>query len=396
MAKSKKRGNGEGCIFKNKNGRYEARITKGYNAAGKQQFKYFSAKTQKEVLKKLDNYKAELEKGTYAQPCKLTVGEWLDSWYENHVINKVSLATRVADEQTIASHLKPRFGHIKLKDLKGHQVQQVYNELLVSGRIDGKGGLSAKSVKNIHIILHRALEQAVKDNIIIKNPLKGVTLPRLIRKKIEILSPDEQKCLIEKCSDHNWGTAIILTLYTGLRMGECLGLTWEDVNFEKNTVSINKQVSRLKDYNTNARTKTKIFVREETKTSSSRRTIYIAPVIMDKLKLYKQKQDLERTFWGKAYNNLNMVFCRTDGNFIDPSTFRKHYQKTLNKAGISKKTFHALRHTFATRALESGVSVKVVSEILGHASVQITLDTYSHVSFDLQQDAMQRIAENFL
>ena len=390
-----KRGNGEGCIFKNKEGRYEARITKGYNASGKQQFKYFSAKTREEVKEKLNSYIEQQKKGTYVEPNKLILGEWLDSVYENHIVNKVKTSTRASAESIIAKHLKPHFGNVRLNELKGTQIQKFYNSLLVDGRIDKKGGLSPKTIKNIHLVLHGALEQAVKEDLIIKNPLKSVTLPRSHNKEIEILSPEEQKRLAEKCSDHPWGMAILLTLYSGMRLGEVLALTWKDINFDKNILSINKQLSRLKDYSKDAPAKTKLYLRRETKTKSSERIIAIAPVIMEKLKLYKQKQDLERAYWQKCYNNLNLVFCRDDGNLIDPATFRDFYHRTLKKAGMGHKTFHALRHTFATRALESNAPIKVVSEILGHASIQITLDTYSHVSLELQQETMQRMVDIF-
>jgi integrase len=123
--------------------------------------------------------------------------------------------------------------------------------------------------------------------------------------------------------------------------------------------------------------------------------IYIAPAVMAKLKEHQERQEQLRKKFGKAYMNLGMVFCREDGWYIDPKTFRDFYLRTLDKAGVDHKTFHALRHTFATRALESNANIKVVSEILGHASIQITLDTYSHVSTELQRDTMQMIADNF-
>jgi len=391
---ARRRANGEGHICKTKSGRWEGMLTIGYKPDGKQKFKYFSAKTQQEVIKKLNAYKNERNKGVIVEPTKLTVAQWLDNWYEIHVVNKVKITTRVSYESDIVHHLKPHLGHIRLNELKLHQVQKIYNEFLKSGRVDGKGGLSPKSIKNIHVVLHCALEQAVKEDLLIKNPLNGITLPRRTQKQIEVLTPEEQKKLVNCCLEHRWDTIILLTLYSGMRLGEVLGLTWKDINFEKNSIRINKQLSRLRDYN-GSTFRTKLDLRAETKTSSSNRTIYIAPVIMEKLKEHKERQDKHRKSLGKAYNNLNMVFAREDGNYVDPGTFRDHYKNTLTKAGIGHKTFHSLRHTFATRALESGANIKVVSEILGHAGVQITLDTYSHVSPELQQEAMQRIADIF-
>jgi len=395
-AKKRKSPNGEGCVRQDKKtGRWLAAITIGYNSKGQQQFKYFSSKTQRDVVKKLNDYKGQMDKGLAVESNQITVGEWLDCWYENYVVGKVKVKTRCDYESSIRCHIKPHLGRIKLTELKGMQVQQFYNELLKNGRLDKKGGLSPKTIRNIHIGLHRAMEQAVYNDLIIKNPLKGVSLPKQTNKSIEILTQEEQKQLVSKCFDHPWGIAVFLTLYTGMRLGEVLGLTWNDIDFEKNTISINKQVGRIQNFDPNIKSKTLLCLRNETKTSSSNRIISVAPKIMEKLSEHKIAQEKHRKKWKSAYNNLDMVFCREDGNLVDPKTFRTFYLKTLEKAEVGHKRFHALRHTFATRAMEANSHVKAVSIILGHASSQITLDTYSHVSQDLQQETMQKIVDCF-
>lgn len=392
--KRNKRANGEGGIYK-KGPYWEAVVTKGYDSNGKQLFKYFSAKTQQEVAKKLRDYITDTQRGTYIEPTKITVGEWLDYWYKSHVIDIVKIKTRCDYESSIRCYIKPHLGGIKLTELKGMQIQEFYNNLLKNGSLRKKGGLSPKTVRNIHVAFHRALEQAVNDDLIMKNPLRGVTLPSQKGKPIEILTKEEQKKLVDNCGEHPWEMAILLTLYSGMRLGEVTGLTWEDINFESNCIRINKQVGRVQNFTPDAQQKTKLCLRKETKTSSSNRTISIAPVIIERLKEHKTRQDKHITKLGDIYNNLNMVFCREDGNLIDPKTFRTFFINTLDKAGIAKKKFHALRHTFATRALESGINPKTVSQILGHASIKMTLDTYSHVSPELQQEAMQKIVDNF-
>ncbi len=392
---AKRRGNGEGCIRQKKSGRWEALMSDGYNRLGKPKTKYLSAKTHGELMKKVDEYKVAKLTGTYIENNKLTVGQWLDEFYSTHIVNRVTLSTQVNDESIIKHHLKPFIGRIKLSELKGRKVQQIYNQLLIDGRVDGKGGLNPKTIRNIHITLHKALEQAVRDDLIIKNPLKSVTLPRMKKKTIEILSPEEQRQLNNACFSHPWGIAVLLTLYSGMRKGEVLGLTWDNIDFENNKLCVTQQLARIKDYSEDAKAKTRLGIIDDTKTKTSKRVIYIANVIMDELKKHKKQQEQEKLKWGKAYKDLNMVFCREDGQYIDPGTFRDFYLRTLKKAQIEHKTFHALRHTFATRALESNANIKTVSEILGHASIQITLDTYSHVSQELQQETMQKIVENF-
>lgn len=395
--KKRKSPNGEGCVRQDKKtGRWIAAVTIGYNSKGLQQFKYFSSKTQRDVVKKLNDYKEQINKGLAVENNQITVGEWLDCWYKNYVAEKVKIKTRCDYESSIRCHIKPHLGKIKLTELKGMHVQQFYNQLAKNGKVREKGGLSAKTIRNIHIGLHRAMEQAVYNDLIIKNPLKGLSLPKQINKPIEILSQEEQKQLVGKCFDHPWGRAIFLTLYTGMRLGEVLGLTWKDVDFEQNCISINKQVGRIQNFDPNIESKTLLCLRNETKTSSSNRVISVAPKIMEKLNEHKIAQEKHRKKWKSAYNNLNMVFCREDGNLVDPKTFQTFYLNTLKKAGIGHKRFHALRHTFATRAMEVNSHIKAVSRILGHASIQITLDTYSHVSQDLQQETMQKIVDNFL
>lgn len=391
----KRRGNGEGCIRQKKSGRWEALMSNGYDRLGRPKTKYLSAKTRSELIKKVDEYKVAKFTGTYIEDNKLTVGKWLDEFYSTHVVNRVKLSTQVNDECIIKHHLKPFIGRIKLSELKGRKVQQMYNQMLIDGRVDGKGGLNPKTIRNIHITLHKALEQAVRDDLIIKNPLKSVTLPRMKKKEIQILTPEEQKRLNNACFSHFWGIAVLLTLYTGMRKGEVLGLTWNNIDFDNSRLYVTQQLTRIKDYSKDAKAKTMLGIIEDTKTKTSKRIIYIAPVIMEELKKHKEQQEREKHKWDKAYKNLNMVFCREDGQYIDPGTFRDFYIRTLKKAQIEPKTFHALRHTFATRALESNANIKTVSEILGHASIQITLDTYSHVSQELQQETMQKIVEKF-
>lgn len=394
--RKRKSPNGEGCITRNKKGYWEIRLTTGYDANGKMRSKYFTAKTQEELLFKRDKYKEQQRNGLCAEAAKITVGEWLDYWYENYIVDKVKVKTRSDYESSIRCHLKPHLGRIKLIELKGMQIQEFYNQLSKNGKIKKKGGLSPKSIRNIHIAFHKALEQAVYNDFIVKNPSRGVKLPKQVSKPIEILNQKEQRQLVEKCFNHPWGMAIFLTLFSGMRLGEVLGLKWKDIDFKSNCISVNKEVGRIKNFDPNIKSKTLLCLRNETKTSSSTRNITVGWQIMEKLAKHKTEQNKHRKKWEKAYNNLSLVFCREDGNLIDPKTFRTFYLNTLKKAGIGHKKFHALRHTFATRALEENSNIKVISKILGHAGIQITLDTYSHVSQDLQQETMQNLADKLL
>ena len=391
-----KRANGEGCVRKKKkSGYWEAIITVGYDNNGKQLSKYFTAKTKEAVTAKKNRYIADMQKGFCLKFTRMTVGEWLDYWYNNHVIDKVKIKTQCDYESSIRCHLKPRLGGIKLTELRGMHIQQCYNDLARNGRVDKTGGLSAKTIRNIHVAFRRALEQAVNDDLLMKTPIRGVSLPRQDKPDKKILTPEQQKSLEKECFDHPWGMVILLTLFTGMRLGEVTGLTWADVNFKEGIISVNKQAGRIQTFSTDGKKKTDLCLRYQTKTASSNRNIPIPPIIMEHLTKHKKEQDMHRKKFKAVYNDLNLVFCRENGNLLDPKTFRTFYLNTLTKAGIGHRTFHALRHTFATRALELNLNPKTVADILGHANVQTTLNTYSHVSPEIKKEVMQQIVDKF-
>jgi integrase len=409
-AGQKSRGNGEGNVRKKSDGRWEARITIGKTEAGKQKMKYFYGRTRDDAQAKLNDFLSENQHGTYIEPSKYTVAQWLDEWYNKHVVGSVKPSTRVSYEMIIRQHLKPNFGHYKLKDLGSGTIQSVYKKLLKSGRVIRKKaddkkdekpvnkGLSEKTIRNIHLVLRKALQVAYLDDMIPRNPAADgrVTLPEAPKKKeIRVFTPDEQKAIERACKGERWGMIIILDLYTGMRQGEILALTWADIDFQKRTITINKQLSRLKNFDPGIPGKTILAVQPYTKNSNDR-VISISPAIVDMLEEYKAAEDANKAKWADAYEDNNLVFCREDGHFVEPKTFQEYFKKKLADAGVADGNVHALRHTFATRALEAGIPVKVVSQILGHSSIQITLDTYSHVLPELQDEAMKTITDSFL
>ena len=393
----KRRKNGDGSIRELKNGSWEARIMIGRQPDGKKKMKTFTRKTCKEALKALNDFNAN-RLDIPSNASNLTVEQWLWTWFKDYVAINLKDATKVSYEGIIRNNLVPYIGRIKLADLKKVDIEKMYRALLTNGRIDGKGGLSVKTIHNVALMLHKALDEAMKCEYITKNPADIANVPTLrsenrSRKEIEILSRQNQQALMEVCGDDVYGVAIKTDMYTGLRLGELLGLKWSDINFQAKTVTVSRQVNRLKDFSPNAKSKTRLGIQEDTKTQSSHRTISLPEPLLEILLKHKEKQEASKKSWGKSYQNMDMVFAREDGFYIDPATFRDHYQKKLKEAGLGHYTIHALRHTFATRALETGVPIKVVSQILGHSTVQITMDTYSHVLPELQSESMNKIAE---
>lgn len=395
-----KRGNGEGTIRELKNGYWEARIMIGRNENGKPKYKTFTRKQRAAVQQLLHEYIAKRKSEEPSHAIKQTVGQWLIRWYNEYVIPNVKTSTRVHYESIINRHLIPRLGHIALGDIKKTDIEAMYKDLLENGKVGGRGGLSVKSVKCIKIVLHSALEEALRREYILKNPSSIAKLPTLrstgtAKKEIEILSTADQKKLMLACGNDVYGVAVFTALHTGVRIGELLGIQWDDIDFDKRTIQINKQVNRMKDYSENAKAKTRLGIQYSTKTDSSCRLISMSEPLAEKLAQYKEIQQADRELWGDKYNNLNMVFARWDGNYMDPATFRDKYRDILKGAGLKPFTVHALRHTFATRALEKNIPIKVVSNLLGHASVEITMDTYSHVLPELQHEAVNKIAEYY-
>jgi integrase len=396
--KAKKRGNGEGTIRQLNNGSWEARVMIGYNKNGKPKFKTFQAKQRGIVQKKLADYIANKKSSEPEVASRNTTAQWLKNWLVEYVAINVKTLTRSSYEGIVNNHIIPNIGSIKLNELKKVDIENMYSKLLSDGKGAGKGGLSVKPVKNVALCLHKALGEAFKHEYIIKNPASIANVPTMrstngIKKEIEILTKQEQKDLIAVCDNSAYGMGIFTTMNTGVRIGELLAIMWSDIDFDKKTLTITKQLNRARDYSTNAKARTRLGIQDDTKTKSSVRTISLNEILIKRLLEYKEQQDAQRKKWGTAYNNLDMVFARNDGYYIDPATYRDNYIKKLKEAGLKQYTFHSLRHTFATRALEAGIAIKVVSQILGHATVQITMDTYQHVLPDLQSEAMNRIAD---
>lgn len=393
--KRTKRGNGEGCISKTSKGYWEARITDGYNPNGSQHFKTFGGKSRAIVSQKLKEFIANRDKFNPEIVVNYTVKEWMIIWYESYVVDNVRTSTRVSYEGIINNHLIPNIGHIKLLKLKKTDIEDMYKKLI------NNKGLSVKTVKNVHIVLHKALQEAFEREYVPRNIAdisKVPTMKSLNQKKkeIEVYSLNEQRKLEAVAKqDKIYGYTVIMALYSGMRKGEILGLQWNDIDFKNKQININKQVSRLKDYSESATSKTKLGIEYYTKTNNSTRKIPLSNNLVFILKQLKKFQEENKKIFSNLYYDYNMVFCREDGYYLDPDTVLEKYKQLADKAKIKKCTFHALRHTFATRALESGMDIKIASNILGHYSVQFTLDTYAHVLLENRNSAMQKF-DNYL
>lgn len=395
---AKRRSNGEGCIYKDtRSGKWKGKFEIGIDIKGNRKFKSCTGNSEKEVRLKLKDLMVKHSSGIDISSKCIKVGEYFEKWFYNSAIYGLRDSTSQSYEMIIRRHIKPNIGNIAFANLNGDDIQKFYNHLYTNGRLAGKGGLSNKTVENIHLVMSSCINFALKRGELIRNPLLTVKLRRENKKEVEVFTREEQEKILAECPNHYYGMAIKFDFYTGLRAGELLGLTWDCVDFCKNTIRINKQVQRNKIFNQKSDSKTILGFVYNTKTKTSNRIIKVMRPLMTELTEYKKEQDVLKKKLGQDYyTKLNLVFPRQDGYFTDSGTFLDAFSRIQNKLDIPHRNVHAMRHTFATRALESGMKPIVVSRLLGHASIQITMDIYGHVIPDFAEQELEKMEETYV
>ncbi len=365
---------------------WQARYTAGYDpGTGKQIQRSITGKTQKEVSQKLKLLTSELDQGTYSEPCKMSVGEWLDIWTEEYLAH-VKPRTRDSYRATVANHLKPGLGALKLEDLKTDRLQHFLNGLM--DRPTDKHVLSAKTIRNINGVLHRALQQAQELGYIRVNPCTACKLPKVVQKEIKPLDDYEIKAFVRACQGHRFEGVYLVTLFTGLREGEVLGLTWDCVDFHRGMLTINKQLQKERHGNGEYR-----FL-----PTKNGRTRYLtpAPYVMEVLKRQQIRQSEWKTAAGRAWKNPGrLVFTNELGGNLSAQTVYLHFKKLAAEIDCPEARFHDLRHSYAVTALRSGDDIKTVQENLGHHTAAFTLDVYAHVTAQMKTESANRM-QNFI
>jgi integrase len=386
---AKRRANGEGSISKRKDGTWCAVLTLGLNPrTGKQKRKFYYGRTQKEVKEKLARAQVEIQNGTFVDNHKITVGEWLNRWLEEYARPHIRPATWKSYEENIRLHINPAIGHIKLKDLKSSDLQRHYNDKFRNGRVDGTGGLSARSVQLIHAPIHAALKQAMNEGLIMRNVSEATKLPRGEKKDIKVLTPDEQGNFLTVLSNDRLGIVFLVDLGTGLRVSELLALQWQDVDLEAKTIRVHQALTRVRIEGQPTKTALRF---QPLKTANSKRSISLPEPVVIGLRHHKARQNEEKLRAGQGYTDHGLVFCSELGQPIDPRNLTRKLDQLLQKAGVPRTNMHALRHTYATRLLEKNEHPKVVQELLGHSQISLTLDTYSHVMPEIKQKAAEKL-----
>lgn len=385
-----KKANSEGSIYKDKQGHWRGVVTL-YCVEGVPKRKYFYGKTKREVTEKVNKSLSEIQNNTYSQPCKVTLYEWLCTWLNTYCRGELKQTTIVNYETYIEKHIKPTIGNIKLCDLTPMILQRFYQEKSKNGRLDGKGGLSPKTMRNLHTMIHTGLQKAYTLEYTNKNISDVVSTPKLVRKERLFFTVEEQTELQKYLPDERIGMAVLLDLYTGMRLGELLGLPWKNVHIDLNGDSclrVTQTLNRIKNPDSTSTKKTLLAIGTP-KTSYSIRTIPLLPEIAEKL--YRHKLNQEQFFAENGLPKSEFVFTATNGKAIDPRDFQRDFKKLLQRYNLRIINVHGMRHTFATRSLESGMDIKTLSRILGHSSIQITLDLYAHVTDQLQAEHMANL-----
>jgi integrase len=378
MTTAKKRANGEGSLRKRSDGRWEGRYTAGRDpVTGKAIYKNVLAKTQKECKEKLAQAIEKNGKIDVTKAGQYTVEEWCWIWHENYCKPAVKDSTAEYYRSYIEHHIAPNIGKIKLEKLTTLDIQKFYNKTKKGGRVEKYEGmkdrsLSARTVRGLHAMLRTVLDQAVKERLIPYNPAIGCRLPPKEKKEMQILPAEQIGTYLSAAEEHGVLPMFYLELTTGLRRGELTALLWTDLDVEARTLRVSKSAGRLKG---------EVRVTEP-KTANSVRTIILP----------KETVDLLVQEHAKHPENPYMFPSPVTGKMYGPDCIGRLHKTLLKKAGITENVrFHDLRHTFATLAIQQGVDIKTVSNILGHYSAGFTLDTYTHVTGEMQKEAADRM-----
>lgn len=373
----------KGMIVQRSKGSWTLVFDVGRDGQGKRKQKWKAVRgTKADAERELRRVLRTLDTGAYVEPSKLSVAEYLERWLKDYAKPNTAATTFDRYSEIVKLHLVPALGATLLAKLQPLQIQGYYAQALEIGRRDGNGGLSAQTVLHHHRLLKEALGQAIKWRLLVRNPADAVEPPRPQRHQIRTLSESETARLLERTKSSYLYMPILIAVTTGMRRGEVLGLRWLDIDLNAGMASVRQTLEATKDG----------LITKQPKTAQSRRQVSLLPMTVSLLRAHQTNQKKARLALGPAYIGHDLVCSRTDGQPINPRQLSKDFLSLLRRSeGLPRIRFHDLRHTHATQLLGQGVHPKIVSERLGHTTIAITLDTYSHVMPGMQEDAALRL-----
>ncbi|MED4292438.1 tyrosine-type recombinase/integrase [Priestia megaterium] len=334
--------------------------------------------TKKEAENAAKELSTQLENGLNIVDNKMTLNQFLPKWLEMAAKRKVRETTFDNYQRAVNVRILPILGHVGLTDLNGPVCQKFFNHLVDEG-------LSERYIKYIYTVLNGALEKAIDWDLLLKNPLRKVDIPRGRRRKYVVWTKEELIRFLQfsKIENVPYSALFFVCGYTGLRRGEMLALKWQDINFEKGTLHVQRNLI-YREGN---------FSYGPLKTESSNRVIKLDDETLRVLSQHKKRQSELKLLYGPRYSQEDLIFCREDGQAIYPRTMTTIFNRVIKKAEVPKIRFHDLRHTHATLLLEAGVSLKEVQERLGHSSIKMTGDIYAHVTDEMKSNTSKKFSE---
>ena len=378
---AKRRPSGDGLVRKRADGRWEGRIVVGHKENGNPIYRSVFAEKQSDLMPRLNELKMQYAGVELTEESSITLGEWLGRWLEEYKKPTIRPSTYAGYSKDIANHILPYLGAKRLTQLKTADIQKHYKRLLKSGRMKDNGqgkGLSNATVRGIHMVLREALDSAVREGLIPRNPADGTSPPKIHRKEKQVLTKDELETFMKLIeNDAAWYDFFYTEIITGMRQGEICGLRWEDFDREKRTLRVARSVDFVN----------KELVIGETKTEDGKRTIYLPDSLW---KILAERQIQKEAFSDWIFPNLLKPEWP-----LNPSRAYRQLKKLLEIGGLPSIRFHDLRHTFTSHAANSGVAPKTLSEIVGHTKASFTLDHYAHVTSDMQKNAAN-IVTNYI
>jgi integrase len=341
----------------------------GYDATGKRLREWHHGfKTEKEAEKARTRLLREMDEGTYARPSKETFGAFLATW-ERSISTTVRPTTAQLYRTTTKAYILPRLGTVKLADLTPAILNAFYADLLKTGKRQSPGGLAPKTVRNVHVVIHRALSDAVRWGVVVRNVADLADPPRVPKDEAAAWAEETIRAFLDAAEDDRLFALWRLAALTGMRREEVCGLRWSDVDFDNQRLRVG-QVTTIVGSTLQV---------AEPKTNRSRRTIALDAGTVDALRIWRAHQLDEATAWGSAWKETGLVFTREDGRALHPATITRYFGRLVSKAGLPSLTLHGLRHSHITSLLRARQPIQVVSARAGHSSPAVTLNLYSHV-----------------
>lgn len=389
MAKKKanKRSNGDGSIRQRKDGIWEGRYTVGVNPGnGKAIRKSVYGKEKDDVAAKLRKITSSIDSGDYTEPSKYTVKQWFDEWFENYMSDKKPLTVKQYRSMS-ETHIFPEIGAVKLSQLSSVQLTKLYNKLAKEGKVktnkDRKTGKvtvikepsSPKTIKNIHAIISKALDDAIDQGLIRDNVASRAKVPRVEPKEIKPLTEAQQKAFFDAIKDHKYRWLYTVIVFTGLREAEAIGLTWDCIDFQKGTLKVYRQLQK--------RTKEEGGYQFAALKNDKARVIKLSPYVLQILTDLKKSQEDNK-------NDSIFVFTDNNGNHLSVDTVYNQFKRIAKSINAPSARVHDLRHTYAVNSLQEGDDFKTVQSNLGHATASFTLDVYGHVSDRMKEESAKR------